>query len=194
LYLVITIASLWLLDVIKFHKGQHLRIAEKFWTQEFFVQKFNSIYIFPDEATQTVLLLVREPLKHQVKLGPSEASIFSSKYRIRSDKDVNQPEKTKKSPRDLLVTKEKSLSKLKNCSVLNQQNWLCTETLEVFNKPVNLFGKIDGDWIVSSDQKNTEFHGFEIYSSKIRWWSHRRKCGSFCYQASIFAPRFRKKD
>lgn len=175
---------LWLFDIVDFRKGQQLRLSERFVEDGSVFKKFNSVSVFPNESNQSVFIKIETPLKEQFKPDLSD-------FRVHAKAGSDTLNENTKLPWHKLVAKSSSFQKLDDCYVLNQKNWMCDGTVDIFTRQLKKLGRIDGDWVYIFGQTEYEFHDTKVYSSKIKWLADRRKCGSLCFIGTVEQMRER---
>lgn len=138
--------------------------------------------IYPE--TQTIIQTNEQPIfnekfKKIIKL--KRDCILSNIIKHNNNKkcQISDIDKDKVSYINSLPKFKQSITKLENCLIKDEENWICNSNIKHINLPIKFFGLNDGNWIIDKTYKS------KIKKWKLIWYIDKFKCDETCYQMSL---------
>ena len=94
------------------------------------------------------------------------------------NKGLSEIDKDKISYINSLPQFKQSITKLENCLIKDEENWICNSDIKHISLPIKFFGLQNGDWIIDRRYENN------IKNWKFNWYLSKFECDDTCYQRS----------
>ena len=189
---VIIVYSIWEFEVLDFSNNKNLYLFEEVTVGGSIFKKYHKINfsIFPE--TQTIIQTNEHPTFNENLRKYYKPINMECLWRNNKRRDCESYKTSidadKKSYARSLPKFNKSMTKLENCLIKNEDNWICKENINHVNTSIKYFGLHDGDWITDESNKN------KISNWKIHWYYKNLTCDEICYVTSVTEREAKHKE
>ena len=197
--LLTIICLIWEFEIFYSSNDRDMYLSEKVTYGGSIFKKYHKVNfkIYPE--TQTIIQTNEQPIytdEFKVKYRLDFKCVFN-KNRTNIEKcKMSGVDKDKRQYLKSLPEFKQSITKLENCLVKNEENWICNSDIKHINLPIKFFGLKNGNWIIDDVYKSN------IKKWKLFWYFQKFQCDDTCYQISVkeqneglekFNTKFREK-
>lgn len=181
--ILLIVFVIWEFEIFYSSNDRDMYINEKVTYGGSIFKKYHKVNfkIYPE--TQTIIQTNEQPiysdeLKVRQRLDLGCFLKGSNNKNIEKCK-ISGVDKDKRQYLNSLPEFKQSITKLDNCLIKNEENWICNSDIKHINLPIKFFGLKNGNWIIDESYKSY------IKKWKLIWYLKKFQCDDTCYQMSV---------
>ena len=179
----IVVYLIWEFEIFYSTDSKNLYFTERVVFGDSLFEKNHEINfkIYPE--TQTIIQTNEQPIfneKFKKIIGLNRDCILTNIIKDNSNKkcEISDIDKDKISYINSLPKFKQSITKLENCLIKDEENWICNSDIKHISLPIKFFGLQNGDWIIDRRYEDN------IKNWKFKWYLSKFQCDDTCYQTS----------
>ena len=181
--ILVVVYLIWEFEIFYSTDSKNLYFTERVVFGDSLFEKNHEINfkIYPE--TQTIIQTNEQPIfneKFKKIIGLNRDCILTNIIKDNSNKkcEISDIDKDKISYINSLPKFKQSITKLENCLIKDEENWICNSDIKHISLPIKFFGLQNGDWIIDIRYEDN------IKNWKFNWYLSKFECGETCYQTS----------
>ena len=180
--LLTIIYLIWEFEIFYSSNDKDLYLNERVTYGGSIFEKYHEVNfkIYPE--TQTIIQTNEKPIyidKFKVRYGLDFECLIKKNNNKNIEKcKISAVDKDKRQYLNSLPEFKQSITRLENCLIKDEENWICNSDIKHISLPIKFFGLQNGDWIIDRRYENN------IKNWKFNWYLSKFECDDTCYQRS----------